>query len=146
MPSIEESIRAEIQRAGRASPEILRRIDAALEQNPTAALWILRGDAIQLSDQNTYSVADAEQSYRHAIDLDPASYEAYESLGYFHFAVMDDAATAKIFFERSIALGGGESANEGLRDALAELHHRRFRESLDKIHEKYGALFRRLSE
>jgi Flp pilus assembly protein TadD len=146
MSTLEESIRTEIQRAGRATAEILHRIDEALEQNPTAALWILRGDAIQLSDQNTCSLAEAEQSYLHGIDLDPASHEAYESLGYFHYAVMDDPATAKTFFERSIALGGGESANAGLRQAVAELRHRKFRESLDKINQRYAGLFRRLSE
>jgi tetratricopeptide (TPR) repeat protein len=146
MSSIEESIRAEIRSAGRARPEILGRIDAALEQKPTAALWILRGDAIQLSEENTHRLEDAEQSYFRAIDLDPASHEAYEALGYFHYAVMDDAANAKTFFERAIALGGSESAKEGLRDAIAELRRRKFRESLDKINEKYSGLFRRLSE
>jgi Flp pilus assembly protein TadD len=146
MSSPEKFIRAEMQGAGRATPELVRRIDAALEHNPTATLWILRGDAIQLSDEATYSLSDAEQSYLHAIELDPASHQAYESLGHFHYAVMDDAATAKTFFERAIALGGGESLSEGLRNAVAELRKRKFKEAVDRINQKYSGVFRRLSE
>src|SRR5947208_3007816 len=97
-------------------------------------------------DRSVESHRHAEQSYLHAIDLDPQSHGAYESLGYFHYAVMEDAATAKTFFERSIALGGGESSSEGLRVAVAELRKRKFKEVVDKINQKYSGVFRRLSE
>jgi len=146
MASREESIRSEIRRCDGATPEILRQIDVALEESPSAELWILRGDAIQLSDGLTHTVADAEQSYLRAAELEPLSSFAYESLGYFHLAVMDDAATAKTFFERALALGGGESSSEGLRNAMTELRARNFKEVVDEINQKYSGVFRRLSE
>jgi tetratricopeptide (TPR) repeat protein len=124
MPNGVESIRSDIRVRGGATPEILRQIDAALEERPSAELWILRGDAIQLSDGNTHTIADAEQCYERALELDPSSCEPYQSLGHFHYAVMDDAVTAKLFFERAIALGAGESARDGLREVISELHDR----------------------
>jgi len=136
MPSSEESIRSDIRSRGVATPETLREIDAALEDCPSVKLWILRGDAIQLSNSSDYTLADAEQSYERAIELDPSSSDAYESLGYFHYAVLDDAAKALTFFERAIALGGGESAEGGLREALSELHDRAFEQSADTINRK----------
>jgi tetratricopeptide (TPR) repeat protein len=124
--SIEESIRAEIRRSGRVSPETLGRIDAALGEYPSAELWILRGDAIQLSDGDTHSLLDVEQSYERAIEFDPSSWQAYEALGHFHYAVMDDASQAVAFFERALDLGGKESARDGLRQALEEMRDRAF--------------------
>ncbi len=145
MQSIEESIRAEIRRHGCATPEILRRIEIALEDRPSAELWILRGDAIQLSDAGTYTLDDAERSYERAIELEPLLPEPYESLGYFHYAVTEDVATAKMSFERAISLGGGESAKAGLRQALAA-RNRVFEQSAAKINQKYAGLFRRLGQ
>ena len=146
MPSREESIRAELVGHEGATPEILREIEAALEESPSAELWILRGDAIQLSDGGAYTLADAEQSYARAAELEPSLPEPFESLGHFHFAVMDDAARAKTFFERAIALGGGESARQGLEEAVSELRHLAFEQSLAKVNQKYEGLFRRLAE
>jgi Flp pilus assembly protein TadD len=136
MPGKEESIRSEIRRCKRATPVILRQIEAALEESSSAELWILRGDAIQLSDGDTYTLADVEQSYMRAVELEPSRPESYESLGYFHLSVMDDAAEAKTFFERAIALGGGQSARHGLQLAVSELHDRAFEQSAEKINQK----------
>jgi tetratricopeptide (TPR) repeat protein len=146
MQSIEESIRADIRCKGCATPEILRRIESALEDCPSAELWILRGDAIQLSDASTYTLEDVERSYERAIEFEPSLPDPYESLGYFHYAVMDDAEKAKSFFERAISLGGGESAKAGLREALSELRDRAFEQSAAKTNQKYADLFRRLGE
>jgi len=146
MPSKEESIRYEIRRRKAATPEILRQIEAALEESPSAELWILRGDAIQLSDGDTYTLADAEQSYLRAAELEPSLPQPYEALGYFHFAVKGDAAKAKTFFERAIALGGDESARHGLEEAVLELRDLAFEESAEKIIQKYAGLFGRLAE
>lgn len=124
----------------------MRQIEAALEESPSAELWILRGDAIQLSEGNTYTLAEAEQSYMRAVELEPSLPEPYESLGYFYLAVMNDAANANTFFERAIALGGGESALQGLEEAVSELRELAFEESAEKVNQKYGDLFRRLGE
>jgi Flp pilus assembly protein TadD len=136
MNTREESIRSEIRRCGKATPEILRRIEAALEESPSADLWILLGDAIQLSEGDTHSLDDAERSYERAMELEPSSPEPHQSLGNFHYAVMDDPAKAKTFFECAIALGGGESSRDGLQEAIAELRRRKFKETVAKINQK----------
>jgi len=142
----EEFIRSEIRRCGKATPEILRRIEAALEESPSADLWILLGDAIQLSEGDAHALSDAERSYERAMDLEPSSPEPHQSLGYFHYFVMGDAAKAKTFFERAISLGGGESSRAGLQEVVTELRHREFEESVQKVNQKYSSVFRRLSE
>ena len=146
MNTREEFIRSEIRRCGKATSEILRRIEAALEESPSADLWILLGDAIQLSEGDTHALTDAERSYERAMELEPLSSEPHESLGHFYYSVMDDAAKAKPFFERAIALGGGESSREGLQRVVAELRRRAFEESVTKINQKYAGVFRRLSD
>lgn len=141
-----ETIQSAIRRRENVTPEILRQIDAALEADPSAELWIMRGDAIQLRDGDSYDLAEVQQSYQRAIELEPSLPEPYESLGYFYFAVMDDAAKAKTFFEQAIALGGGESALSGLQEALVEIRERAFQESAAKINRKYAGLFQRLGK
>lgn len=115
-----DRIRDEIRRDGGASNDLLRRIEDELRSHPSAELWILRGDAIQLSDGEDYELDDAETSYRNAIQLDPGCAAAYESLGYFTYAVKDDARASLQFFQKAIALGAGPSAQQGLQDAEDE--------------------------
>ncbi|HEX9981768.1 MAG TPA: tetratricopeptide repeat protein [Thermoanaerobaculia bacterium] len=114
-------IKNEITRAEHASEDILAQIEEELEANPSAQLWILRGDAIQLSDVDDEDMDEAEASYRQALELDPNSAEAYESLGHFTLDMNDDPLAAAEYFRRAIALGAGKSAKEGLKEAEAEL-------------------------
>ena len=114
-------IREQIAANGKATPEILRAIEGALAERPDDPnLWVLRGDAIQLSDGDGYELADAERSYREAIRRAPQHAAAHTELGYYYFAVMDDAARALPWFRRAVDLGGGDSAAKGLKAAEAE--------------------------
>ncbi|HEX7154715.1 MAG TPA: hypothetical protein VF618_24730 [Thermoanaerobaculia bacterium] len=110
-------IKEEITRAEHASEDVLADIEEELERNPSAALWILRGDAIQLSDLEDEELDEAEASYRQALELEPNSAEALESLGHFMLDMNDEPQTAADYFRRAIALGAGKSAREGLREA-----------------------------
>lgn len=56
--------KAEIARAGAASSSVLDQIEQELQREQTADLWILRGDAIQLSDGDAYDLDDAKQATR----------------------------------------------------------------------------------
>lgn len=114
-------MKSEISRAEHASPDVLDRIEDELERDPSAELWILRGDAIQLSEADDSDLEEAARSYLEAIELDPGSAEAYESLGHFTFAVNDDPRESVEYFRKAIALGAGPSAREGLREAEEEL-------------------------
>lgn len=114
-------IRNKIPTTEDVSSTLLAEIEDELQRQPSAELWILRGDAIQLSDGNFRNLPDAEASYHEALAVDPESADAYESLGYFTYAVKDDARGALPFFQRAIELGAGASAHDGLREALEEL-------------------------
>lgn len=114
-------IKTEITRARRASSEVLAQIDEELQGQPSAELWILRGDALQLYDGDEYDLEDAEASYHQALELDPQSADAWESLGHFTFAVSDDARGSLQYFRKAIELGAGASAREGLREAEEEI-------------------------
>jgi len=114
-------IKSEITRAEGASEQLLEEIDAELNRAPTAELWILRGDAIQVSDADDADLDEVEASYLAALELDPNSADAYESLGHFAFGVADDPRTAAEYFRAAISRGAGASAREGLRDAEDEL-------------------------
>jgi tetratricopeptide (TPR) repeat protein len=115
-------IKTEISRAERASDDVLAQIDDELERAPSAELWILRGDALQLSDdEDPEGLEEAERSYREALELDPNSADAYESLGHFIYAVWDDARESLDYFRKAIELGAGQSARDGLREAEDEL-------------------------
>src|SRR4051794_6101928 len=59
-----ELVRAQIEEEARVSPTTLRMIEDQLRRRPTPELWILLGDAIQLSDDGTFTLLDAERSYR----------------------------------------------------------------------------------
>lgn len=118
-----DDVRDAIARDGHASEEMLRRIEEELLVRPSAELWILRGDAIQLMDALTYSLEEAEASYRKAAELAPTSPAPYESLGWFTYAVMDDARGSLEFFRKAVELGAGESALEGLHGVQEEIRN-----------------------
>ena len=120
-PALISRLRIQIFESGEASASILEQIASELERAPSAELWILRGDAIQLSDGSAYSLNDAEISYFRALELDPLSAEAHESLGHFTFAVKDDAVASIKHFREAIALGAGPSAEQGLQAAETEI-------------------------
>jgi hypothetical protein len=114
-------LESELDQADHVSSERIAEIEAELQKRPSADLWILRGDAIQLTDGNEYDLDEAERSYRKAIEIDPESPDAYESLGQFTFAVRAEARRSLWFFRKAIDLGAGESAHSWLRAAVEDL-------------------------
>lgn len=113
-------IKHEIGRAEYVPPNLLDEIERELQRHPSAELWILLGDAIQLSDRHE-SLEDVERSYRRALELDPGSADAYESLGHFIFAVKSDARGSLRYFQRALELGAGVTAREGLSAAVNDV-------------------------
>ena len=114
-------IETAVSETERVPVELIEEIDKELERRPTAKLWILRGDAIQLCDDDRYSLDDARTSYINAIKQDPLAADGYESLGHFTFAADADARGALQYFQRAIQLGAGQSAREALRAAADDL-------------------------
>ena len=70
-----EAIRADVGVTGSVRVAHLLAIDEAIETIPASArLWELRGDLIQLAEEDDrWSIADAESSYLKAAELEPAT-------------------------------------------------------------------------
>ena len=89
-----------------ASNQALALADEAVRAWPESPkLWCMRGDLIQLGAEDIpHDLADALASYERAIAIDPKCVEAYEEIGHFYDAVMDDAERAKPFFRQAAVL------------------------------------------
>ena len=116
-------IRRRVVREGVARPDDLDAIDDILEaEGRSVELLILRGQLIQLvADGDEDELEEAFACYEEAIELDPHSAVANEEIGHFLDGVADDPAEAIPFFRKAIALGAGESARDGLREALLQV-------------------------
>ena len=116
------AVRQRIGVEGRVFVESFDLLRAALIEHPDSpSLWCLRGDMIQLSDEDIEcSLDDVLPSYQKALDLNPAWGEAYESIGYFYDKALDKPADAEVYFRKALELGRGESAASGLRDILGQ--------------------------
>ena len=91
-----------------ATLEAIELADESVRTFPKSArLWCIRGDLIQLSSENCpHSLADARDCYQRATEIAPKFIEAWESLGHFHNAVLDDETTAQKFFREAERLRG----------------------------------------
>jgi Flp pilus assembly protein TadD len=132
MPTFEDqqqyvaAILEEVLRDERATPRAVALLDEGLARYPaSAALWCLRGDVLQLGDEDDGAAFEtAEASYLKAAELEPGNPEPHESLGRLYDAIFDEPERAADSFRRAIALGAGESAREGLAEVLAQLDER----------------------
>jgi tetratricopeptide (TPR) repeat protein len=86
--------------------ETLALADEAVRAFPTSArLWVVRGNLIQLgSESSPHSLEDALASYQRAIEVAPEFAEAWEEVGYYYDAVLDDEATARKYFQEAARL------------------------------------------
>jgi len=77
--------------------------DAAVRAWPSSArLWTVRGDLLQLADSGTgYPLKEVGHCYREAIKADPRYAEAYEELGRFLAAMMDNRRKATRFLDKA---------------------------------------------
>jgi len=118
-----DAIGAEVAEHNSATPQALSMVEDGLKRFPKSArLWILRGDLIQVSDDDgRYFLDDALESYLAALRCDPDSAEANESIGHYLDAVQNEPEKAEPYFRRAIALGGGEGAQDGLKQVLEQL-------------------------
>jgi tetratricopeptide (TPR) repeat protein len=118
-----DEIRRRVARDGAARPEDVDEIDDLLDaEGVSVELLVLRGQLIQLVAFDDPEAQDEALScYRDALELDPGSAIAHEELAHFLDDVADEPAEAARFFRKAIALGAGETAEAGLREAESRL-------------------------
>jgi len=89
-----------------ASLETLKLAEEAVRAFPASArLWMIRGDLIQLGPESSpYSLEDALASYQRAIEVDPEFAEAWDEIGHYYDAILDDETAAQKHFEHAARL------------------------------------------
>jgi tetratricopeptide (TPR) repeat protein len=76
--------------------QALKQVEALCEiTDAWPDLLVLKGDLIQVSERGDYSLRDAEEAYRQAIDIDPAHIEAYIELSELYSTVLQQADQAR---------------------------------------------------
>ena len=86
---------------GDASLAVVALADEAVRAFPRSArLWVLRGDLIQLGSESCpHPLEEALCSFQRAVELDPRFAEAWDELGHYYDAVLDDEKKAQEHFE-----------------------------------------------
>ncbi|MGI8543454.1 MAG: tetratricopeptide repeat protein [Aridibacter sp.] len=107
-----------------ATKEIFSLVEKAVKEYPESAkLWCLRGDLIQIgSSETNYELNDSLESYKKALEIDPSSFEAHESIGFFYDDHLGNYSLAEESFRKAIDLGAGEESYYGLARVLAQLN------------------------
>ncbi|MBS1515538.1 MAG: hypothetical protein JSS63_10915 [Bacteroidetes bacterium] len=78
--------------------EIITLIDSTDPRFIDSELLVLKGDCIQLGENNPYELSHVEESYIQALRLDPSYVDAYMELGFFYYNVLDREKEAKNIF------------------------------------------------
>ena len=105
--------------------EALAQVDALLEANPFAAqLHLLRGQLIQLQDENTpYALEDAEKAFQRAVELDTTYFDGLVELMHFYDAVCPDTPKAVAYAKQIKALAQKALAEaRSILDEQVETH------------------------
>lgn len=116
-----QEIRERIESGVSTTEEMLPKVEELLAQSPSAELWILRGNLIELSNECLYELSEAERSYFEACHLAPSDYEAFEELGHFYDVVMDKPVQAIDFYRSALQRGAGDECEQALSVLLKEL-------------------------
>jgi hypothetical protein len=86
-----------------ASMEVIALADEAIRVFPKSArLWVMRGNLIELGPESCpHPLGEALASYERAIKLDSDFAEAWDEIGHYHDAVLDDEKSTQRFFQEA---------------------------------------------
>ena len=89
-----------------ASLQVIALADEAVRAFPQSArLWVMRGDLIQMGPELCpHPLEESLRSYQRAVEADPQFAEAWEEIGHYHDAVLDDEEGARQYFDRARSL------------------------------------------
>ena len=96
-------LRVSWPKEGDASVAVVALVDEAVRVFPRSArLWVMRGDIIQLGSESCpHPLEEALRSFQRAVEIDPQFAEAWDELGHYYDAVLDDEKTAQEYFEKA---------------------------------------------
>ena len=86
-----------------ASLETITVADEAVRAFPLSArLWDMRGCLIQLGPESCpHPLEESLHSFQRAVELDPKFAQAWDEIGHYYDAVLDDEKTAHQYFEKA---------------------------------------------
>ena len=102
-----------------ATLETIARADEAVHTFPQSSrLWVMRGNLIELGPEACpHPLEEALSCYQRAVELDPQFTEAWEEIGAYYDAVLDDEATAEKYFLEAARLKGADGQSSGANAA-----------------------------
>ena len=111
-------LRSRVPDEGDLSLEVIALADEAVRAFPgSARLWCLRGDLIQIGPESCpHPLEEALASYRRAIEIDPGFADAWDEVGHFYDAVLDDERGAERYFREAARLRGPNAAQRTAGD------------------------------
>jgi hypothetical protein len=115
-----DEIRESVRSGTRSPNDALHLVEEALRSSASSALWVLRGDLIQLADSAPYDPGEAANSYHEAHRLAPDDPEPLEELGRFYDAVMPDRAESERYYRAALTKGAGQDCARALAELLAQ--------------------------
>jgi tetratricopeptide (TPR) repeat protein len=86
-----------------ASLETIAVADEAVRAFPLSArLWDMRGCLIQLGPESCpHPLEESLRSFQRAVELDPQFADAWDEIGHYYDAVLDDEKTAQEYFDKA---------------------------------------------
>jgi Flp pilus assembly protein TadD len=110
--SIEE-IRRRIRAGELSDDQALLLANVAVQEEPSAGWWLLRGRLILLSEGPGYQLEDAAASFQQALLLEPDNPEPYEELGHY-YDIQIEPERARFYFRAALERGAGPACAEAL--------------------------------
>lgn len=105
-------LRARWPKDSDASLDIIALADEAVQLFPNSAtLWTMRGNLIELGPESCpHPLEDSLASYQNAVRIDPEFAEAWNEIGHYYDAVLDDPQTASQYFDRANEIAKSQSS------------------------------------
>ena len=103
--------------------EIVELIETIPKQYMTSDMWVLRGVYMQMGDGTApYTLEDIKESFKCAIALNPYNADAIAELGWFMYAIEDNAVGAEPYFRKAVKLLAKDNyeALRGVAECLSE--------------------------
>jgi hypothetical protein len=103
-------------RAGELSEDqALLFANAAVQEQPSAAWWVLRGRLIQLSESPGYELEDAEKCFHQASLLEPGNPVPHEELGHY-YEIQLQPDRARFHYRAALERGAGPACAQALAE------------------------------
>lgn len=101
---------------------LLRRVE--MHRDLTPVELVERGRCVQLApDEGEWSLKEAEEAFKKALQIDPDYISALTEIGFFYYAIEDNSAQALPFFQRAVEISRLQltEAAMGMAGCLEEL-------------------------